>query len=221
MKFSVSITFIVMLLAGCKEDTPDVIQLVYPEHESIVEPSGINFQWSTFLYGSFQLTVSDSENFSSPVVDVIVNAKEYVNPTGNSFVPSVRYYWRVRKGGDEATATFMIKDILAEYSDVYNVVINEHGWNALNGVFLDTSYAGTITVLKNNATNVKVTLSGLPSGICKFQSFTVPQKKYFYLDSQWSQGGLFYIMDLADSVYVEFHSGSIGGGITWSAGGKK
>lgn len=137
LRFICTVLLFGLLFASCEEDNPAAIIIDYPVEASIIEPCCINFQWTTSLAGNYQLTVADNDSFSFPILDTVISRntiitqKEFLYSRGDKFEPSVTYYWRVKQGSDEATASFTIKDILAEYQGNYNTQISKNEWGRL------------------------------------------------------------------------------------------
>jgi len=72
-------------------------ELLYPFNQEVLGTTDITFMWTKDYYNSstYQIQISTSTDFSSPVIDVSGISNNFY--AGSGFILGQNYYWRVRK----------------------------------------------------------------------------------------------------------------------------
>jgi len=207
-----------LLAGGCKKDSkPEPLTLLFPVLQNGLDPCCLDFQWQTRNPEASQLTVSASPGFEDPVLDTVLSAQHF-SYTSN-LEPEREYFWRIRQGTTEKTATFRIRDILTPFEGTYTVEVNKNFWGAAQGTA--TLYTDTIRIIRNGR---EVDID-YPGGnfyrTFRFHNYTISPGRVFYLYPAGSQFCTLFLDYQQDSVFVQFRSGGLGGGIIWDMKGKK
>jgi hypothetical protein len=207
-----------LLAWGCRKDsTPEPLTLLFPVLQHDMDPCCIDFQWRTPHPEASHLTVSASPGFEDPVLDTVLSAPHF--SYASNLEPDRDYYWRVRQGAAEKTSSFRVRDILTNFAGTCMVEVHKTFWGAAQGT--DTLYTDTIRIIRNGR-EVDIDFPG--GGFYRsfrFHNYTSAPGRVFYLYPAGSQTCTLFLDYRQDSVFVQFRSGGLGGGIIWDMKGKK
>jgi hypothetical protein len=158
MKISPLFIFLVILLVLSNCDAPGLVvevdpllELIAPDREVDQEYCCTDFRWeSDSALSDHSFMLSTDAAFDSIIIDSsgLVNSFQLDLNLGTD----KSYYWKIKctSTGLERTSSFKIIDYISRYEGTFPAIYHEVSWNGLQGVTLDTTYAGEITMSKDD-----------------------------------------------------------------------
>lgn len=209
---------LLLVLTACpgKGDDTGVLEPVFPEAGSIQAPCCLTFEW--LAEGPVQLTISTDPMWGTLLFDSVLSANTYTYPS--ALEPGSVTYWRIRQGGKETVTSFRIADILSDFEGPWLMDIDKRYWGAAQGT--DTLYTDTIYLSSVEGTMRADYPAESLSRIFRYtpnQGLSPGKLLYVYGSGGGSTASSMTLDWEADSLYVGFRSGGLGGGTTWNMKG--